>query len=130
MNENFKNDISKEIMKIKHILTVISKDVFGEYNIHDIQSNSSWSKNPYGEDYAVVPDDLVGSIMKTRGFCDIVLNEEGTEVVSFTPLEIPDIPEPEPQTPVEERVTFLEEVCTELMYQNALSSLGITEADL
>ena len=37
-------------------------------------------------------------------------------------------PEPEPTT--EDRVTLLEEVCTELLYQNALSDLGISEADL
>ena len=128
-NENIQPGDTLEETKRKNNFCVIGKKAL-ENGWRDLQTNQAWSKNPYGEDYAVVPDDLVGSIMKTRGFCDIVLNEEGTEVVSFTPLEIPDIPEPEPQTPVEERVTFLEEVCTELMYQNALSSLGITEADL
>ena len=44
----------------------------------------------------MVPDAMVKGIMETRGFCDIALNEDGTEVVSFTAREIPVIPEPEP----------------------------------
>lgn len=82
------------------MLYVISKSTFGDYCIHSIQFNSTWAKNPYGEDYAIVPDNMVEAILETRGFCDIELNEEGTEVVSFTPLEIPKIPEPE-QEPTE-----------------------------
>lgn len=74
---------------------VISKETFGEYAVRDIQTNSSWATNPY-EDYAIVPDDMVEGIMETRGFCDITLNEDGTEVVSFTARDIPVIPEPEP----------------------------------
>ena len=62
---------------------VISKNTFGDYNVRDIQTNSAWEANPY-EDYAVVPDDMVTEIMETRGFCDIVLNEDGTEVVVYT----------------------------------------------
>jgi len=73
---------------------VISKNTFGEYAVHDIQTNSAWGANPY-EDYAVVPDDMVTEILETRGFCDIVLNEDGTEVVEFTAREIPEIPVPE-----------------------------------
>ena len=84
---------------IEHIrqnpLCVISIATYGEYEMHDIQTNSGWSKNPYSEEYAVVPDDMVQDIMETRGFCDIVLNEEGTEVVSFIAREIPEIPEPD-----------------------------------
>ncbi len=72
---------------------VISKDTFGEYAVRDIQTNSAWSENPY-EDYAIVPDEMVLAIQETRGFCDIELNEDGTEVVSFKAREIPDIPEP------------------------------------
>lgn len=74
---------------------VISVETFGEYAVHDIQTNSSWSSNPY-DDYVVVPDDIVEAVMETRGFCDIELNDEGTEVASFVPREIPDIPSPEP----------------------------------
>ena len=76
---------------------VISKSVYGEYAVHDIQTNSSWGENPYPEEYAVVPDEMVQAIMETRGFCDIVLNEDGTEVVGFTPRDIPEIPQEEPQ---------------------------------
>lgn len=73
---------------------VISLETYGDYAMHDIQTNSAWTENPYS-DYAIVPDEMVQDIMETRGFCDIVLNEEGTEVISFTAREIPEIPEPE-----------------------------------
>lgn len=88
---------------------VVSKNTFGEYNVRDIQTNGSWSSNPYGEDYAVVPDEMVNDIMETRGFCDIELNEDGTEIVGFTALEIPEIPVPEPEPTLEDRVVALEE---------------------
>lgn len=87
---------------------VISKATFGEYAVRDIQTNSAWSENPY-EDYAVVPDDMVVSILETGGFCDIVLNEDGTEVVSFTAREIPEIPQEEPGPTLEDRVATIEE---------------------
>jgi hypothetical protein len=79
----------------KNWFCVISKATFGEYGLHDIQTNSSWTDNPYSEGYATVPDDLVQDIMETKGYCDIVLNDEGTEVVSFTARDIPEIVEPE-----------------------------------
>lgn len=86
---------------------VISKATFGEYAVRDIQTNSGWSENPYGDTYAVVPDDMVQAILETRGFCDISLNEDGTEVVSFTAMEIPEIPTPEPE-PTEEQKRIAE----------------------
>ena len=78
---------------------VISKATFGEYAVRDIQTNSAWSENPYGEDYAVVPDDMVPDIMATNGFCDIKLTKDKTTVVSFTAREIPEIqaPDQEPE---------------------------------
>lgn len=82
--------------KRKNHFCVISKKTFGEYNVHSIQTNSSWTKNPYGTEYAIVPDDMVEDIFKTKGFCDIELNDKGTEVVSFTAREIPEIKYPEP----------------------------------
>lgn len=63
---------------------------------HDLQTNSTWTKCPY-EGYAIVPDEMVASVMETQGYCDIELNEDKTEVVSFTPTEKPIIPEPEKQ---------------------------------
>ena len=84
-----------EIISNANSFCVISKDTFGQYNVHDIQTNSSWSANPYGEEYAVVPDSMVADIMATSGFCDIELSEDGTEVVSFTALPIPEIEETE-----------------------------------
>ena len=110
MSEEILNEIveetveetTEEIVEIPQRVNpfcVISKNTFGEYAVRDIQTNSAWGANPY-EDYAVVPDDMVLEIMETRGFCDIVLNAEGTEVTSFTAREIPEIPvaEAEPTT--------------------------------
>ena len=79
----------------KNPFCVISVEAFGEYGVHDIQTNSSWASNPYGESYAVVPDEMVADIMETKGFCDITV-EDGI-VTSFTAREIPDIPKPEAQ---------------------------------
>ena len=87
---------------------VISKDTFGQYNVHDIQTNSAWGANPYGADYAVVPDNMVADIVQTSGFCDIELNEDETEVVSFTALPIPEMPEAEPTPSVDDRIATLE----------------------
>lgn len=106
---------------------VVSKNTFGEYNVRDIQSNSSWSSNPYGDDYAVVPDDMVTAIMETRGFCDIELNEDGTEIVGFTALEIPEIPVPEPEPTVEDRVVELEAENAELAEQIAVTEMTMIE---
>lgn len=103
--------MSEEIIELPQRVNpfcVISKATFGEYDVHDIQTNSSWSENPY-EDYAIVPDDMTTEILETKGFCDIVLNEEGIEVVSFTAREIPNIPTPEVEPTLEERVTIIEE---------------------
>lgn len=82
----------------KNPFCVISKELQGD--MHDIQTNSGWAENPYGERYTVVPDEMVQDVVATHGFCDIVLNDEGTELVSYTAREIPETPEPE--TPVSE----------------------------
>lgn len=74
---------------------VISKATYNEFGLHDIQTNSAWTKNPYGDEYAIVPDSMVQVIRETHGYCDVVLNDKGTEVVSFTALDIPEISEPE-----------------------------------
>lgn len=79
----------------KNPLCVISIATYGEYKMHDIQTNTGWCENPYGKEYAVVPDDMVQDIMATKGYCDIVLNEAETDVVSFIARDIPEIPEPE-----------------------------------
>lgn len=110
MSEEILNEITEipveETFPVEELLPqrenpfcVISKNTFGEYAVRDIQTNSAWGANPY-EDYAVVPDDMVLAIQETRGFCDIVLNEDKTEVVEFTAREIPEIPvaEAEPTT--------------------------------
>lgn len=95
LNEIEETQTESEILEIPQRVNpfcVISKATYGEYAVRDIQTNSAWSENPYGEDYAVVPDEMVTEIMETRGFCDIELNDDGTEVVSFTAREIPEIP--------------------------------------
>lgn len=90
---------------------VISIATYGENKMHDIQTNSGWDENPYGAEYAVVPDEMVQAILFTRGYCDIVLNEDGTEVVSFTAREIPE-PKPIPEQPP----TELEQLRADLDY--------------
>lgn len=107
---------------------VVSKNTFGEYNVRDIQTNGAWGSNPYGDDYAVVPDDMVTAIMETRGFCDIELNEDGTEIVGFTALEIPEIPVPEPEPTVEDRVEELEVTVAEQAESTEASIADIENA--
>ena len=122
MSEEILNEIEEtqtetEIVEIPQRVNpfcVISKSVYGEYAVHDIQTNSAWSENPY-KDYAVVPDEMVLAIQETRGFCDIELNEDGTEVVEFTAREIPSIPEAPHEPTSEERIAELEAQNTMLM---------------
>lgn len=114
MTEIFENEIIEETEQPIEIpqrvnpFCVISKDTFGQYNVRDIQTNSAWGSNPYGDGYAVVPDEMVTAIQETRGFCDIELNEDGTEIVGFTAKEIPEIPEPPKEPTAEERIAELE----------------------
>lgn len=103
-----KEEVIVELPQRENPLCVISKAAIGEYSLHSIQTNSAWIKNPYGEDYAIVPDEMVPDIMATKGFCDIVLSEDGTEVVEFTAREIPEIPTEEPGPTAEERIAELE----------------------
>ena len=130
MESEILNEI--EIPQRENPFCVISKNTFGDYAVHDIQTNASWGANPYGEEYAVVPDDMVLAIMETKGFCDITLNEDGTEVVEFTAREIPEIPEPPHEPTAEERIAQLEEenansieLEAELLYELSLMQLGL-----
>lgn len=103
-------EIIEEITERKNPICVVSKETYGEYGVRDIQTNSGWMGNPYGDDYALVPDEFVHDIIETKGFCDIELNEEGTEVVRFTPKDIPEITEtasgPTPMDKLEAQVTY------------------------
>lgn len=65
------------------MIYIISIDTFGEHEVHDIQCNSCWSGCAI-DGYALIPDGLVEGILETSGYCDIVLNNDGTEVSSFT----------------------------------------------
>lgn len=113
--------MSEEIkVSRKNAFCVISKVAFGENNIHDIQTNNAWSKNPYGEEYAVVPDDMVQAIIETKGYCDIVLNSDETEVVSFTAREIPEIKEESiVEVTTAERLAALESAMLEMVLGGA-----------
>ncbi len=105
MNEEILNQETLQEPKVRqNPFTIISKATSGDYAIRDIQSNSSWSENVYGDGYAIVPDEMVQEIMETRGFCNIELNEDETEVVSFMAREIPNIPEPEHEPSLEEKL--------------------------
>lgn len=98
-----------------------------EHKFHLIETNSSWGENPYSEDYAVVPDNMVLAILETHGFCDIVLNEDGTEVVSFTALEIPKIPIPKTEPSANELIAELTVKYYELEQTSIEQDLAILE---
>ena len=74
------------------MIYVISKSTFGSYDVRDIQCNANWDCCPYS-DYALIPDDLLTGILATKGYCDIVLTDDGSAVASFTAREIPNVPE-------------------------------------
>lgn len=122
--------ISKDVVKVK--------DINGkQHDLHMIETNTSWASNPYGDAFAVVPDDMVTAILETRGFCDIELNEDGTEIVGFTAREIPEIPEPPKEPTAEERIAELEtevddltEYQAELLFELSLMQLGLTTDDI
>ena len=103
----------------QNLMCVISVAVYGEHKVHDIQTNSGWSINPYGKKYAIVPDSMVQDIMATRGFCDITLNKSGTEVVSFVAREIPEIPEPE------QPISELEQLRADIDYISAMMGVEL-----
>ena len=100
MTEEIKN-VMEEIVTRKNDFCVISK-VANKNGWRDLQKNSAWSANPNPDYFVIVPDDLVDAIWETCGYCDITLNEEGTEVVSFTAREIPVIESPAPAPTQEE----------------------------
>lgn len=108
MTEEIKN--IEESVARQNDFCVISKETFGDHGVHDIQTNSAWFENPYGDVYAVVPDEMVEAILDTMGFCDITLNDDGTEVVSFVPREIPEIEqavgEPTQLDKIEAQITY------------------------
>lgn len=68
---------------------VISLNTYGNYHVRDIQVNTSWEDNPYPGTHAIIPEHLIDDIIKTNGFCDIVLNDDKTELVSFIPKQKP-----------------------------------------
>ena len=138
LDENLENEIieeteqpvEEEVVELPQRVNpfcVISKNTFGQYNVRDIQTNSAWGSNPYGETYAVVPDDMVTAIQETRGFCDIELNEDGTEVVGFTAREIPEIPEAPHEPTAEERIAELEAQNADLENQIMMQSAVMDE---
>lgn len=94
MSEEIKNTMEEFTVR-ENPFCIISKETFGELNVRSIRTSTAWHKNPDPDNFAVVPDAMVPSILNTSGFCDIELNEDGTEVVAFTAKEIPEFPEPE-----------------------------------
>ena len=96
MSEKIKNTTEMEEVIIReNPFCIVSKETFGELNVHSIRTSTAWSENPDPDNFAIVPDEMVPSILDTNGFCDIILNDDGTEVVSFTAREILEIPDSE-----------------------------------
>jgi hypothetical protein len=100
-------------------LWVISILGTGAYGIHSIQSNSAWTENPYPGDFAIIPEHLVEGIRATKGYCYITLNPDKTQVVSFSPRKIPDIPEPE------QPITELERLRADIDYLALLKGVEL-----
>lgn len=94
MNEENKDILTEEAVERENPFCVIKTEP-DENGWHDLQSNSSWSSNPYGDGFIEVEDELVPSILETGGYCDITLNEEGTKCIAFVALEKPVIPDEE-----------------------------------
>lgn len=102
-----------EMTNRQNMFCVISKKTYGEHGLHSIQTNSGWRENPYGDEYAVVPDEMVIAIIETGGYCDLTYTEDGATVASFVAREKPaPEPEPEPEAPADgdiaERVAAVE----------------------
>ena len=95
-NKELLNETTEEVATRKNPFCVIKIEV-NENGWHDLQTNSSWTSNPYGTEFVEVEDELVPSIMETNGYCNITLNEEGTKCISFVTTEKPIVPEPEPE---------------------------------
>lgn len=116
----------ENIIERKNPFCVISLEP-NEYGWRNIQTGSAWTVNPYPDTHIPVADALVENIRKTRGFCDITLNEEGTEVISFTAREIPEIPDPVPEPSEDElqwqTITDLE--ISQMEYDQALTDLEL-----
>ena len=117
MSEEMKEIMEEEIAERKNPFCVISLDA-SELGQHNIQMSSAWGTNPYPDTYAVVPDEMVPEIRKTRGFCDIAVDENGM-VVEFIAREIPTIPEPE-EEPAEESSVWDE---LDAAYQEGVDSV-------
>lgn len=125
--------VEEEVVEHKNNFCVVAKEA-DENGWRSIQTSSAWAENPYGEGYAVVPDDMVPAILETMGFCDIVLNEDGTEVVEFTANEIPDFPEPEHEPTemevLQEEVTDLQLALVEQYETNLALQEEVTNTQL
>ena len=104
---------------------IISKFIW-ENGGRDIQTNSGWNENPHGEDYAVVPDEMVTAILETKGFCDIVLTAEGTEVLEFTARDIPEFSQEE--TPLTD-IDILYEIEADQEFRLSCLEMGLSADD-
>ena len=89
-----------------HSIHIISKTPIYScegIDFHDVSSNSGWGENPNPNDYVVVPDNMVDTFNAEREdklVISIVMNEDETELVSYTVVDNPVVPEPEePVTP-------------------------------
>jgi len=89
-------ETAEEVVMRKNNFCVIKIEA-NENGWHDLQTNSSWSSNPYGDEFVEVEDELVPNILETGGYCNITLNEEGTKCIAFVATEKPVVPEPEPE---------------------------------
>ena len=102
-------ETTEEIVIRKNNFCVISKEA-NENGWHDLQTNSAWSANPYGDDYAEVLDELIDDAFATGGYLIPIFNEDETKMIDFVTIEIPVLPQPKPQPTqldiIEAQVTY------------------------
>lgn len=108
-------------MERKNPFCVVSKETYGEHHQHDIQTNDAWMENPYGDEYAVVPDEMVPAMMETDGYCDITYTADGKTVKSFVARAKPEPKPDEPEEPGEVIPSVWDEL--DAAYQEGVDSI-------
>jgi len=126
MSEENKEILTEEVVIRKNNFCVIKIEP-NKNGWHDLQSNSSWRSNPYGDEFVEVEDELVPSILETCGYCDITLNEEGTKCIAFVATEKPEISEPEPE-PTEDELQW--QAITDLEIEQMETSQALTDLEI
>lgn len=114
----------KKIVNIIYKMDVSMPVPFGSSDSHAYQRRQISIGVEYDEEqhesFAIFPDSMIDELLATEGFCELELSEDGKEVISFTPLEIPDYAKEPTEPTAEERIAALEEQNVALEEQNMM----------